>query len=53
MGKMVRFFKWVDDSLLNLDDDSAKFHIGRQCKTVTAKLEDIRDNHRLVEERMT
>ncbi|KAI0537524.1 hypothetical protein GGR58DRAFT_502099 [Xylaria digitata] len=45
IGKTVRFFEWVDDKLIDFQNDGTVYHIDLQCKTVTARLEYFRDHH--------
>lgn len=45
IGRLVRFYEFVNGQLADLHGDGTAFYLDRQCKTITEKMEYIRKNH--------
>lgn len=44
MGKVVRFYEYVDGAVTDLHGDNTTFHVRRRCKAIQDKLEYIHGN---------
>lgn len=44
VGRRVRFYELKNGELVDLEDDGTIYYLDRQCQSVTAKLEYIREN---------